>query len=637
MPEREITTSNWINPEASYFGEPQFSTVFDNATIGMALLAPDTRRLRVNKAFCNMLGYTEAEMLARTMLEATHPDDRAEDERQLALLIAGANSTYQREKRLIDSKGQIVWTAFTCSVLPHAQGRPMQLITQIQDITERKTAEQARQDSERRFRAMVKLSPDWYWEQDGQFRFIDFSGNEFQSAWRPDQLAAIGRCRWDMPGVTPVHGSWDDHKATLEAHLPFRYFEYTRAEAGQPLRYYSSSGDPVFDSKARFIGYRGTARDITDSIQASRQARETATRLADTLENLDEAFISVDRNWRLTYVNAPAEQSLGRKRAELLGRLLWDAVPATMNSPFTSLYHQAMAGNETLSAEAFLPVHQAWMKVKIYPSAQGLSIFYRDVTRRVHARDEILRLNASLEERVRQRTAELEAANKELQFFAYSIAHDLRGPLSAMDGFSHMLERILGTGLPDKARHYLGRIRAGVHHMGELTEGLLALAQLSRTHLHDMEVDLVELAKAELALLRSRSPEREVSIVMPGALPVRGDPRLLGQVMGNLLGNAWKFTGKRAAARIELGMLAPENGQAGIYFVRDNGAGFDMEYAARLFEPFQRLHAASEFEGTGIGLAVVQKVVMRHGGRIWAESAPGEGATFYFTLAAGKD
>ncbi|MES2975399.1 MAG: PAS domain S-box protein [Pseudomonadota bacterium] len=628
-------TSQWINPEAGYFGEPQFSTVFDNATIGMALLASDTRRLRVNKAFCEMLGYAESEMLAQSMLDMTHPDDQAEDRRQLALLVSGEKSTYQREKRFIDSRGHTVWAAFTCSALPHAPGRPLQLITQIQDITERKAAEQARQDSERRFRAMVKLSPDWYWEQDEQFRFTDFSGNEFQSAWRPDQLAAIGKCRWDIPGVTPVNGSWDDHKAMLQAHLPFRYFEYTRADEGQPLRYYSSSGDPVFDAKGRFCGYRGTARDITESTHASRQARETATRLTNTLENLDEAFISVDRDWRLTYVNSRAESSVGKPRASLLGKVLWEAVPVTTNSPFTALYRRAMADNVTLQAEEYLPVYGAWIRVKVYPSAQGLSIFYRNVTQRVKAREEILRLNAELEERVKQRTAELEAANKELQFFAYSIAHDLRGPLGAMDGFSQMLERALGPEVPEKAQHYMRRIRAGVNHMGELTEGLLALAKLSRTELHNVDVDLVTLAKAELALLQSRSPDRPVELVMPGALPARGDPRLLGQVLGNLLGNAWKFTSRQAAPRIELGSLPAPAGEAGLtYFVRDNGAGFDMEYAARLFEPFQRLHSADEFEGTGIGLAVVQKIVMRHGGRIWAESVVGGGATFYFTLAA---
>jgi len=248
------------------------------------------------------------------------------------------------------------------------------------------------------------------------------------------------------------------------------------------------------------------------------------------------------------------------------------------------------------------------------------------------AQNEVLRLNAQLEERVRQRTSELEAANRELEAFSYSIAHDLRAPLGSIDGFSRILEELQGTD-PGRAAHYLGRIRAGVRQMGELTDGLLALANLSRAEMRDDEVDLASLARAALAQLREGEPQRRVDVEIAPALPARGDARLLSQVMGNLVGNAWKFTSRKDDARIEVGSRT-EPGGGTVYFVRDNGAGFDMAFATRMFEAFQRMHSPAEFEGTGIGLAIVHKIVTRHGGRIWAEGAPQQGAAFHFTLPA---
>jgi len=232
---------------------------------------------------------------------------------------------------------------------------------------------------------------------------------------------------------------------------------------------------------------------------------------------------------------------------------------------------------------------------------------------------------------VSRRTAELELANRELEAFCYSIAHDLRAPLGAISGFSESLERTAGASLDERSLHYLSRIRRGVVHMSELADGLLALARLSRGSLRAEPVDLAAMARNAIALCREREPQRRVDVDIAASLPATGDPRLLAQVMENLLGNAWKFTGGAEHAWIEVGSMAGPD-ECATYYVRDNGAGFDMTYAAKLFEPFQRLHSQDEFEGTGIGLAIVHKVVTRHGGRIWAESVPHEGASFYFTL-----
>jgi len=255
-----------------------------------------------------------------------------------------------------------------------------------------------------------------------------------------------------------------------------------------------------------------------------------------------------------------------------------------------------------------------------------------DVTERRRAEKEIVLLSNVMEQRIRRRTAALEESNKDLREFAYSLAHDLRAPLASIDGFSAQLELRLANVLDDKSRHYLRRIRAGVTLMADLTDGLLGLADLANTELLHQQVDLSAVARSVLEQLREAQPARQVSVVVHETMPVRGDVRLLTDVLQNLMGNAWKFTSKRADAHIEFGGKQRDDDGAYVFFVKDNGAGFDPEYAYKLFGPFQRLHGADEFEGTGIGLAMVRKIVTRHGGNVWAEARPGDGATFYFTV-----
>ncbi len=234
------------------------------------------------------------------------------------------------------------------------------------------------------------------------------------------------------------------------------------------------------------------------------------------------------------------------------------------------------------------------------------------------------------EEQLAHRAEELARANSELEQFAYSVSHDLRTPLRSIDGFAQLLLEEYADQLDEEGREYLRRVRANSQRMGLLIDDLLSLSRVTRSEMLRTTVDLSALAESVVDELRQGDPERQVQVEIASGMVVTGDAGLLRAALENLLANAWKFTSKEPHARIEFGSTSYDGAYA--YFVRDNGTGFDMAYAGKLFGAFQRLHAADEFEGTGVGLATVQRVIHRHGGQVWAESEVGRGATFYFTL-----
>jgi signal transduction histidine kinase len=362
--------------------------------------------------------------------------------------------------------------------------------------------------------------------------------------------------------------------------------------------------------------------------------------LRQIMNNVPAGICAFD-GWTCRFANVHLAAYCGFSEEGIVGKHLCEVLGET---------HFALAKPHVEQALAGKPVHYRgphpspafagrFMMFVLVPTARepgGETGFYGiffDVTREEHARLEIEQLNRELDQRVKDRTADLATANRELESFAYSISHDLRAPLRGIDGFSLMALEEYGDKLDAQGRGYLERVRAAAQRMGHLIDDILELSRVSRQAMRQERVDLGRLAAELMDELRQDDLLRKIVVTIAPECSATGDPRLLRILLQNLLENAWKYTARQPEARIAFGMERLDTGETA-YFVRDNGIGFDMKYADRLFSPFQRLHGPKEFPGSGIGLATVARIVHRHGGRVWAESAPGQGTTLRFTLGS---
>ena len=392
---------------------------------------------------------------------------------------------------------------------------------------------------------------------------------------------------------------------------------------------------PFLNEQNKPRQYVAIRADITER----KLAEEASARLVAIVNSSNDAIIGKDLNSIVTSWNIGAEKMFGYTAMEMIGSSITRLIPPDRQQEELQIIERVKNGEIVEHFETLRVAkdgHLIDISVTVSPIKDktgkivGASKVARDITERKRAEQHIRELNTRLEQRVAERTAELEAANKELEAFSYSVSHDLRSPLRAMDGFSQAVLEDYGPQLPDEGRRYLKTIREGAQHMGTLIDDLLTFSRLSRTPLKKQAVNIDQQVRHVLEGLDSQREGRRIEVRI-GNLPTgQGDPALLNQVWINLLSNAFKYTRQRETAVVEIG-CKNEQGE-NVYFVRDNGAGFDMRYVHKLFGVFQRLHRSEEFEGTGVGLAIVQRIIHRHGGRIWADAELDRGATFYFTL-----
>jgi PAS domain S-box-containing protein len=401
-------------------------------------------------------------------------------------------------------------------------------------------------------------------------------------------------------------------------------------------RYWQMAGKPILDNDGVMIGVLDTALDISDLILTEQALQEREERFQRMLKVIPDMVSVHDPDMNILYSNwngfaavPPEKQILNTKCYKTYrgyDQICPDCQAVSVLESKVPFY-----GELELSAGY-------WIDLRVIPllASNGEVEFFvewvRDISDLKKIEKELKDFNIELEEKVSERTTQLKAVNKELESFAYSISHDFRAPLRALDGFSASLQTKYDEHLDNEGRHYLDRIRNAAIYMSNLVDDLLDLSRITRRDFKQQQVDLSKLTSEIVVALKVAEPQRKARFKIASDLHVRGDAALLQSALQNLLENAWKFSSKEPQAEIEIGRTTVDGVE--VFFVRDNGVGFDMAYAKNLFGAFQRLHKVGEFPGTGIGLATVQRIINRHGGRIWAESEVGKGATFYFTLQA---
>jgi PAS domain S-box-containing protein len=491
----------------------RLSAIVRYAPVAIFSVLPDGTVTSWNPAAEEIFGWSETEAVGR-YLPMVRDEIRSKADALRARAMAG-ESMHGLELTRWRRDGSEVPLEMSVGPLFDAGGKLTGTIVIALDITLRKRAENELRRSEARFRALLELSVDWYWEQDAQFRFTRIQGPA--SPLRhldPDHV--LGKTRWELPAHGVSEEQWAEHRNLLSAHQPFRDFNYRILDSDGKESVVSISGEPTFDETGRFTGYRGVGTDITPMVHA-----------ADALRASEE---------------------------------------------------------------------------------------------------KIRQLNADLERRVQERTRRLTAANRELEAFGYSVSHDLQAPLRRIGRYAELLSDRAGKALDEPAREMLTSIRLATEHTRDLIGDIMKLSKITQSELAPAKVNVSNLAAAVLAELAGTGEARAISTEVTAGIEVEADAALLRILLDNLLGNAWKFTARTENARIEVRKLEVSEGRG--FLVRDNGAGFDMRYAYKLFGSFQRLHSQDEFKGTGIGLAIVQRIVNLHGWTIEAEAEVGKGATF---------
>lgn len=491
-------------------------------------------------------------------------------------------------------------------------------------------------------------------------RFRQFAGNVDDVFWLRD--AASGRMTYVSPALVAIWGITADELyanplrfvdaihpedcgrvlAAAQAAVPPWEDRYRVVRPDGEVRWIRDRGFRVPDPSGGPGAIAGIAEDITGQVRAEEVLRASETRLREIVTSSSDSIfligIEPDGRFRILDMNPAGSAGLGIPLDAIVGRRTDEIFPREVAEGFNGHYRDCLASDAAISYEELVPSPQGpgWYSTALVPlrDARGrinrIAGIARNVTGQRNAAEAMVKLNAELERRVAERTAELAVSNQELSAFAYSVSHDLRAPLRAIDGFSEALLEDHAASLDADGRSCLDKVRRATQRMGHLIDDLLTLSRVTRVPVQRQRVDLGALARTVLDELRARNPERTVTIDIASDLMAEVDPGLARIALENLLGNAWKFTRNRTAAHISLS-AERHDGQT-VFRLSDNGAGFDMTYSGKLFTAFQRLHGEHEFEGTGVGLATVHRVISRHGGRIWAEGQVDKGASFFFTL-----
>ncbi|MBX7174217.1 MAG: PAS domain S-box protein [Pyrinomonadaceae bacterium] len=529
----------------------------------------------------------------------------------------------QLEDELVHPDGRKNWYEF--NIQPTNQG----IVIRSVDITERKKIESELLEKEaqlhaadKRLAEIIQGMTDACFALDSEWKFT-FVNDKSEKLMQLSQEEMLGKSIWEL--FPHLEGTivGENYCRAMKERIPLSF----EAFSGIANRWLDVRLFPSGDGMAAFL------LDIQERKTMEEELVKSEKRYRNTLDKMLEGVQIIGFDWKYIYVNDALAIQAKYPKEELIGYTMMEKYPGIENTELFQNFEHCFKERAPIHVEnefTFPDGSKGWFELSFQPVPEGVFVLSVDITQRKHQEDEIRQLNESLEHKVIERTAELNAVNKELAAFSYSVSHDLRAPLRTLDGFSLALLEDYEDALDEMGKNYLHRIRAGSQQMAQLIDDMLTLSRVTRTEVSIGNINLSEIVKQIAANLVETQPRENVFFAIKDNVYAVADERLIRIALENLIGNAYKFTSKREFTKISFGI--EQQDEETVYFVRDNGCGFDMAYSEKLFGAFQRFHSVQEFEGTGIGLATVQRVINRHGGKIYAESQVGEGTTFYFTL-----
>lgn len=636
--------------EALRISEEKFRNLFEQSVVGKSMTTLDGK-LKINKAFSQILGYTEIELSEFKWQTITHPDDVKKDQAIINSILSGEKDSDRWEKRYIHKNGNIVWVDISTSLQRDNNGEPLFFNTSIIDITERKRAEESLIASESRYRSYIEATGQigWVTNADGEvvedipsFRkftgqtYAEVEGTGWANSLHPDDLERSLQV-WKQAVVSKS----------------FYEIEYRMLRHDGVYRYMLARGFPVFKGDGSIHEWVGACIDITERKFIEEQliifSKELEQKVADRTIELQRNKMFLEETGRLARVGGwEIDLITGKNYWTETTKAIHEVEPDFDPNLNTALNFYAPESIPIITAcvETLISLGEPFdeelelitaKKNRIWVRAIGQA--YRDDGKIVKIGGAIQDINeykiaeeelATLAKQLEHRSWLLQESNKELEAFSYSVSHDLRAPLRQINGFVDLLNERFYDSLGEKGKHYLDCISNSATQMGTLIDDLLQFSRTGRQEMRHQPLDMEKLVDDVLAQIKPTVEGRLIEWNIAKLPKVYGDYSLLSLVWYNLLDNALKFTSGKEKTIVEAGFT--ENDDEFQFFVRDNGVGFDMLYAHKLFGVFQRLHSTGEFEGTGIGLANVQRIVLKHGGRVWAEAEPEKGAAFYFTL-----
>ncbi len=621
--------------------EAKYRRIVDTATEGVLALDLNVIITFVNARMADMFGYSSEEMMGRSFTDFMFKEDMPDHLQRMENRHQGRSEVYER--RFLRKDGDVVWTLVSATPVFDDQHRYQGSFGMFTDITERKRMEESLRDNERFLDNLIEHLPNMLFVKDaGKLKFIRFNkAGEQLLGYARDEL--IGKNDYDFFPKEQADFFVSKDRAIIASGEMLDIPEEPISTKLQGQRFLHTRKIPIYAEDGKPLYLLGISEDITERkleeehLRRSEQGLAEAQRIAHMgnweLDLLTNALSWSDEIFRIFEIDP---EKFGASYDAFLNAIHPDDRELVNNA-----YAESLKNKTPYEIVHRLLMRDGRIKFVIEKSEthyddDGKPLrsigTVHDITERKQAEDEIKSLNRDLEQRVEERTEQLEAANKELEAFSYSVSHDLRTPLRAIDGFSHILLEEYTGKLDAEGQRLLNVVRDNTHRMGQLIDDILKFSRSGRVEMKLADIDMAQQAREVLAELHPGGDSDKLQIEIEAIPPAKGDSAMMRQVFVNLLSNAVKFSHAKEHPAIKVGAYA--EGNEVVYYVKDNGAGFDMQYAGKLFGVFQRLHSVEEFEGTGIGLAIVKRIINRHGGRVWAEGKVGEGATFYFSLPA---